>query len=241
MADSNFLTSSDVVWIVAPHADDEILGAGGLLLQAHEVGAAIFVLYVTVSGYGVVRGGANADLESRMKEVEAVTGMLGVDEYDILFKGEERHLKLDTVPVATLIDWLERGSTFGATQVKPTVALLPSRKHNHQDHRAVHEAGISVFRSNPTNEKQRLAVLAYEVPGTGQLGLEGFDPNVYLELNADDLRQKCLLYEKYASQVSQKPGLRSLHAIEILAQYRGFEAGCDFAEAFELLRLRVRR
>ncbi len=241
MANVPFLTRDDVIWIVAPHADDEILGAGGLLVQAHQAGAEIYVLYVTVAGFETVRGGMSVGFKARLQEVEAVTGSLSVAGYDILYEKGENHLELDTLPTVTLVDWLERGSKFGLARVKPTVVLLPSFKHNHQDHRAVYEAGLAVLRSNPVCERHRQCVLAYEIPGTGQLGLPGFDPTVYLELTADDLEKKCDLFARYVSQVLEEPGLRSPYAIKTLAQYRGLEGGYSRAEAFELLRLKVRR
>lgn len=235
-----FITENDVIWIVAPHADDEILAAGGLLSIASQAGARIFILYVTVSGFEVIRGGCNSVLDSRMQEVRAVTDTLSIVGYDILFKGAEKHLKLDTVPLATLIGWMETQSTCSLCDVKPTIILLPSVKHNHQDHRAVYEAGMSVTRSNPDIERDKLCVMAYEIPGTGQLGGAGFEATVYLELNEDMIQAKCRLFEQYASQVAKKPGLRSIHAIRTLAQYRGLECGCEYAEAYELLKLKFK-
>jgi N-acetylglucosamine malate deacetylase 1 len=235
-----FLTGEDVVWVVAPHADDEILGAGGLLLQAKRAGAQIHILYVTVSGFKTVRGGADTDSKTRRQEVRSVTNSLEVAAYDILYQGEEQHLKLDTLPLADLVEWLERTSACALAQVRPTVALLPSPKHNHQDHRAVYRAGLAALRSNPANERHRQCALAYEIPGSGQLGLPGFDPNVYLELTASEVEEKCGLFSHYVSQVSSGPSLRSPYAIKTLAQYRGLECGYTGAEAFELLRLKVR-
>jgi len=237
---SPFLNSDDIVWIVAPHADDEILGAGGLLLQAQEIGAQIYVLFVTVSGFKTVRGGATVDFETRHQEVLSITKSLSVSGYDILYQGEEKHLKLDTLPTATLVEWLESKSQFGLAHIKPTLVLLPSPKHNHQDHRAVYQAGLSVLRTNPNNEKHRQCTLAYEIPGTGQLGLSGFDPTFYLELSKENVEKKCELFSLYASQVSEEPSLRSLHAIKTLAQYRGMECGYHYAESYELLRYKNR-
>src|SRR3989344_130052 len=234
------IQKEDIVWVVAPHADDEILGCGGLLSMSQAVGARTYVLYLTVSGFTPMNGGSSSNLDSRMKEVEAVAKSLNITGYDILFKGEEKHLRLDTVPLADLVNWLERTSAFPSSQIKPTMILLPSPKHNHQDHKAAYEAGLSLVRTNPSFEGDKLCVMAYEVPGTGQTGLPAFQPNVYFELSQDTLERKCSLFSLYESQMSEKPKLRSLHAIRTVAQFRGLDAGYEFAEAYELLRAKFR-
>ncbi len=208
--------------------------------MSQAIGAKTYVLYLTVSGFTPMNGGLSSNLDSRMKEVEAVTKALNVTGYDILFKGEEKHLRLDTTPLADLVDWLERTSAFSSSQIKPTWILLPSPKHNHQDHRVAYEAGLSLVRTNPLLERDRIQVMSYEVPGTGQTGLPAFQPNVYFELSQDALERKCSLFSLYGSQVSEKPKLRSLHAIRTVAQFRGLEAGYEFAEAYELLRAKFR-
>ena len=42
--------------VVAPHADDEVLGAGGLVALAQIRGWRVHVLYATVAGYRVSPG-----------------------------------------------------------------------------------------------------------------------------------------------------------------------------------------
>src|SRR5258708_3572481 len=41
------ITADDRIVVVAPHPDDEVLGAGGLIQQAHAVGAEVHVIYLT--------------------------------------------------------------------------------------------------------------------------------------------------------------------------------------------------
>ena len=37
--------------VVAPHADDEVLGAGGLILRARREGWEVTVLFMTIAGF----------------------------------------------------------------------------------------------------------------------------------------------------------------------------------------------
>src|SRR5882757_725225 len=41
------ITADDRIVVVAPHPDDEVLGAGGLIQQARAVGAEVHVIYLT--------------------------------------------------------------------------------------------------------------------------------------------------------------------------------------------------
>src|SRR6266853_6003186 len=41
------ITANDRIVVVAPHPDDEVLGAGGLIQQACAVGAEVHVIYLT--------------------------------------------------------------------------------------------------------------------------------------------------------------------------------------------------
>lgn len=235
-----FITPEDRILLIAPHADDEVLGAGGLLSVAKEIGAKVYVLYVTLSGYTPTRGGSASDVDSRGKELESAVNALGLDGYDVLYKGEKYHLKLDSIPILEIVRWLELESNVSVSKVKPTILLIPSGKHNHQDHRVVYDAGLSIVRTNHSYEDGKYCCMTYEIPGVGQAGLPTFDPSFYLEMDESMIDRKCKLFSLYSSQVAVKPHLRSLHSIKSLAQYRGIEAGYEYAEAFELLRMKYR-
>jgi LmbE family N-acetylglucosaminyl deacetylase len=235
------LKKEDVVLILAPHADDEVLGAGGFIQLAKTAGAKVYVLFFSVYGLKLVNGGYLTDVKSRKDEIKAVMSKLNIDGYDIMFDTEKEHLRLDTIAIKDMVDWAEAKSACSLSKVKPTFILVPSCKHNNQDHRRVYEVGLSLTRTNPSQDYGRLCVLSYEIPGTGLCGLDSFSPNVYYELSKELLESKCSAFALYKSQVAPKPRLRSIHAINVLAMHRGLEAGYEYAEGFELLRLRFSR
>jgi LmbE family N-acetylglucosaminyl deacetylase len=230
------LSASDRICVIAPHADDEILGAGGLLIAAQRAGIPSYVQFATVSGFSVLRGGTDSTLEQRTREVESVMNALAVTGYDVCFRGPEHHLRLDAVPQHTLLTWMESVSPCSLRRVRPTVVAIPSEKHNHQDHRALHDACIAMVRTDSATVDGSLAVLAYEIPGTGQTGLAAFKPTLYIRMDPIHVERKCELFTLYASQVSSGCQMRTAEAIRALARYRGMEAGYEFAEAYELLR-----
>lgn len=226
------------LWIVAPHADDEILGCGGLIGRAKDAGAKVYLLLVTLSGFKPIHAGKVSRHAQRANEFRHVAETIGFEGHDVLFKGGKYHLALDTVPVKDMIHWLESESPLAFNRICPNIVLIPSGNHHHQDHRAVNEAAISVLRTDTKHNSHDQLILEYEIPGTGQTGSHAFNPNLYMEMSPDQLENKCKWFSAYGTQVAEKPHLRSLHAIRTLAAYRGIEAGYDYAEAFEIIRFK---
>ncbi|MGH6636296.1 MAG: PIG-L deacetylase family protein [Gammaproteobacteria bacterium] len=65
--------------VVAPHADDEVLGAGGLLAKLAKHGVAVRVVYLAVDGfrhYGLDR---STTLSERKAEILEVASLLNFD------------------------------------------------------------------------------------------------------------------------------------------------------------------
>ena len=93
------LTSKDRILILAPHEDDETLGAGGLIQKAVSVGAAVRVVYLTYGDHNELafvlyrkRPWVTAKINQQMGEVrrrEAVEAMatLGVPSKNLVFLG----------------------------------------------------------------------------------------------------------------------------------------------------------
>src|SRR5262245_20911496 len=231
-----FLSPRDRLWVLAAHADDEVLGCGGLLAQAKSVGASIHVLYATCSGYRAGRVGRDSTTAERESELLQLQQAVGTTGHDVFRRGSDVHLRLDTVPSADLIDWLERSSPCALQQVNPTVLLIPSARDAHQDHRALGLAARSALRTTNMPARDRVVVLNYEVPGGGIVEPPVFTPNFYVELSEAQLEQKITFFRCYASQLASPPSGRNLEAIGALAAFRGLEVGVPRAEAYELVR-----
>src|SRR5258706_77473 len=93
------VTGDTRLLVIAPHPDDEILGAGGLMRRVHEAGGAVRVVYLTDGdGYrdGVKleehgRRPSSGDYKNygrrRQHEARNALKMLGLDEQDATFLG----------------------------------------------------------------------------------------------------------------------------------------------------------
>src|SRR5918997_4788232 len=112
--------SLERVLVVAPHADDEVLGCGGLLAKLAERDCDVHVLYMAVDGshhYGLEH---QTTYEERVQEIAAVTKLLGCG-YDIAYGNRDMMEKLDTLPKRELVD-LFQGTL---NEHRPDLLLLP--------------------------------------------------------------------------------------------------------------------
>lgn len=223
--------------VVAPHADDEVLGAGGLMATAAAHGWKVHVLYATISGYRSLQRSDRSETSSREAEVEAALAVLGAVRHAALFIGEEKHLRLDTAPQADVIGFLERG----LVQIRPSIAIVPSRHHVHQDHRAVADACMAALR--PVTPGGALPfvpiVLAYgHAASSWKAGGASFQPDVFVDIGAS-LDRKLEALACYTSQTCEAPHPRSAESVRASCAHWGTHAGVLYAEPFECLRLVV--
>lgn len=219
--------------VFAPHADDEILGAAGFIANARKDGWDVHVYFATVSGFSSAFRGDHSQDESRMSEVERAMKVLDVANYEVLFKGEEKHLKLDTVPQTEIVSWVEK-----ATQkVKPTISVIPCQGHYHQDHRALNDACVAAYRPAPPGLKHFVPiVIAYGHSAAGWGGeVFNFRPNFFADITSViDLKLESLAC--YESQLCEYPHPRSLEGVRHNAASWGAYSGSTYAEPYECLR-----
>jgi LmbE family N-acetylglucosaminyl deacetylase len=211
--------------VIAPHADDEVIGA------AASLGPDTLVFYVGVDDFHVVSKHdrylevlASAEIgkylvrlpyiavEGRPSWVSFHHGDYKVNYYYDKFK--------------QLISEFE--SLF--EEERPREVLLPWPSYN-QDHQTAYHAALVALRPHDTNHFVK-NVLLYEEPDCWwpNNSLEQFRPSLYREL---DLEHKLNMYRAMPSQIR---GHRSTDHLAALAKIRGAEANLDFAEAYQILR-----
>jgi LmbE family N-acetylglucosaminyl deacetylase len=216
--------------IVAPHGDDEVLGAGGLIAKLAAAGAKVHVLFLAVDAsehYGL---SVPTLLQERLDEITAVSQLMKFT-YQIAYSGQNLIERLDTVAQRDLVDLLD--SLFN--KFRPDLVLLPEGVDYDQDHRAAFTAGLAATRPMPASLGKHLVrrVLTYEMPKLVWAG--AFQPRIYWDISAQvDLKLEAI--RLYHTQLREPPHIRSLENIRALARLRGSEIGVNFAEAFGVLR-----
>jgi N-acetylglucosamine malate deacetylase 1 len=221
------------VLVLAPHADDEVLGAGGLIAAARDSGWEVRVLYATVAGVRSAHRGDDPGDPARHDEVRRALAALDVSSHGVLFTGRDHHLRLDAVPLAELVAWVEGE----ADAFRPGLVALPCRGHYHQDHRALADAGVAALRPAPGGRKHLApVVLAYGHSAAGWGGAAyAFAPSVFLDVTRV-IDRKLQALACYASQLIPPPHPRSLEGVRSNAAAWGAYAGCAYAEPYECLR-----
>ena len=85
-------------------------------------------------------------------------------------------------------------------------------------------------------------LLYMEVPSSTEWSFDSsanrFSPNYYVEIGKEGVDVKIKALSAYKGVMRPYPHPRSQEALEGLAAYRGVQAGCNYAEAFESVFIR---
>jgi LmbE family N-acetylglucosaminyl deacetylase len=212
------------VMVLAPHPDDEVLGAGGLLSRLAREKSDALVIYGSMPN------------DTRM--MEAKTGLSVLDDFseriDYEYLYSETDGDLDQFPMKTLITDIE---TY-IQRFMPDLVIMPEPGGFHQDHRAISQAAIAALRPNGGTFNFRPPIVAvYEEPSDyWTLETEQHHPILYVTLTDEDIERKCQAMRSHISQDRPHPSERSVEAIRALAVLRGAQAGVHLAEAYEVRR-----
>lgn len=216
--------------VIAPHPDDEVLGAGGTLLRRKAEGAKVAWLIITA--ISVKTGWSAESVRRRAGEIQEITELLG---FSTVFTLDFPTTQLDRIPMSELVAAIsEVFKTF-----EPQEVFVPHSLDVHTDHRVVFDAVASCTKWFRQPSVKR--VLAYETLSESDFGMgvgHAFRPNVFVDISPF-LEQKIRAMDVYESELGVFPFPRSPDALRALASVRGAAAGYVAAEAFELLRERT--
>lgn len=217
--------------IIAPHADDEVLGCGATIGRLAEQGNNVYVLIATNASVGAPEL-FSPDL-IRLIRTEALTAheLLGVRETIFL---EFPAPALDQYPRYKMAN--EIASVIRKYSID--TVYIPHRGDCHLDHRIIHECAMVACR--PIANSTVKAVYAYETLSETEWGepmsSEAFVPTKYVSFSEDEFNIKLKAMSCFKTQLYDFPASRSLEAIEALAKYRGATVSKMRAESFEVLR-----
>jgi LmbE family N-acetylglucosaminyl deacetylase len=229
----------ETLLVIAPHADDEILGCCGLINKVKENGGKVFVHVLSIGGFNKI-GFGKIEKESWKAEFLKVIKFLKIDGYDISYFEDKNFLKLDTIPQAELINKIELKSKVSLSKIKPTIVAIPTVYSYHQDHIATYKASIAALRVRPQiSDFVAKTVISYESSEYSHWSpyseTGSFSPNLFFNMSKKEIDKKITALSLYKSQL--RKGHRDKNSIIKLSQIRGLEIGVDFAEAYHLHRL----
>jgi LmbE family N-acetylglucosaminyl deacetylase len=216
------------ILVVAPHPDDETLGAGGAIAKFVQQGHEVAVLVVSGHLPPLYR---REDYETTVQEAGRAFGVLGVK--------RSWFLEIPATMVAQQAVHVVNGKISEVVgDVQPHIVLCPF-PDRHVDHRAVFESVMVATR--PVKAGRSIELLAaYETLSETHWNAPhieaNFVPNWVVDIT-EQMHGKLEALACYASQIPPSPGARSIDAVNALARFRGTQAGFGFGEAFQIIRM----
>lgn len=219
------------ILVIAPHADDEILGCGALMAKLTKEGKNVFVLVCTNAHVGAPELFNQEAIDIVRNEARQAHSFIGVEKTYFL---ELPAPALDVYPVYKVSN--EVGKVIA--DCDPDTVFIPHRGDSHKDHGRIHDAAMVACRPRGNYKVKR--VYAYETLSETEWGepihSECFVPTKFFSFTKDEFAFKLEAMAFFKSQLAPFPASRSLEAIDALGKYRGVCISRMRAEAFEVLR-----
>ena len=204
------------IMVIAPHADDEVLGCGGYLLHQVKESARVVVVLGTIGGIN-----ERQNFEMRYAEAKQVNEKLGAELF-YLFK--DKDAMLDTVPSLEITSMLDKY----IEQYRPDEIFINYRSR-HQDHIKMYDCAMASMRLKEGYMPKLIALYEYPFVSDGLNIVRG--GKIYHDIS-DNIDKKVELFNLYASQVKDPPSPLNESGIKSLASLRGLECGMKYAEMF---------
>lgn len=215
------------ILVIAPHPDDEVLGAGGTIAKRAAEGHDVFVCIVTKGCEPLFH---EPMIEQGRNECRTADKFLGVKETIFL---NFPAAMLEEVPRYKLND----GILSVVQRIKPDEVYIPHRGDMQIDHKMVVDAAMVALRPKYEHKVKRiyayetLSETGWDAPNT----INEFIPTVYEDISST-IDKKLEAMSMFKTQLAEFPNARSIDAIEALAKYRGSTVTVNAAEAFVLIR-----
>lgn len=220
------VASPNKILIIAPHADDEAFGCGGMMAKMAAQGAAVELLVFAVGGVHHRHLEAEATLSARMDELDAASKILGVRKYSVLYLGKD--MRLDTIPQLDMVGKLDKVLDRGQYDS----VFYPYPSHNH-DHAAVHSACVAALRPGARYPGPSLIAMCDYIYSAWSLALSS-GGRMYVDIT-ETIEAKCKAIQAYASQLRPFPNPMCVETIMLVARTRGMESSYQYAELFHIV------
>ncbi len=192
--------------VISPHADDEVIGCGGILDESFHV------YFCGIDDFHVV------SKDDRLKEIENVSAFFkyswSVNESSTVNDYQEK-------PFIKIFEDL-------INDKQPDRVFIPYPSYN-QDHRTIFNTVLVALRPHDKNHLVK-KVLIYEEMDMFQWNMQPYTVNYFVPI---DIERKLKAYSLHSSQVR---GHRSPDVLRALAVVRGSQIGVDYAEGYIVLR-----
>ena len=222
--------------LVVAHPDDELLGLGASMHRLiHEFKV---TAHVVILGEGITSRSDKRDtkkweheLKTHRKNIQQAQKAIGYHSVSVHDFPDNR---FDTVALLDIIKIIEKEKKA----FKPDVIFTHHGGDVNIDHQRTFEAVVTACR--PMADEKVKTIITFETPsGTewrAPTDPRHFLPNLFIAVTKKDVDAKIKGMESYEFEKRLYPHPRSPEALKIQAQRWGVSVGCEFAEAFCLVR-----
>jgi len=220
------------IMVFAAHPDDEILGVGATLAKYRENGA---VVKTIILGEGITSRDIIRVEKLREEEISSLKGNiteanleLGISDIYCYDLPDNRFDQVDLLDIVKIIE--KEIESF-----KPDTIFTHWENDLNIDHQLTFKAVMTATR--PMCNYHVKDILVFETVSASEWNFgRQFNPNCYICID-DQIEKKIKALQHYTSEMRDFPHPRSIEGIKILAQKRGMESGCSYAEAFQIIRM----
>jgi N-acetylglucosamine malate deacetylase 1 len=226
------LDPGEAVLVACAHPDDETLGAGGTIHRLASSGISVHVLAVCC--YPGAGAGKPSDTRIRAKEFEAACDALGAAGRAIAWTGSDRARSPGSY-LRDLVTLIDSGPGISLAATRPAALFIPAGSSFHQDHQAVHQAGIAAARPGGRAWPAPRIVLGFTGPEDSWSARPDPQPVTVDTTGSWTAKEQALL--AYGSQLRDDTHPRSIRQIRAIDTAAGAAAGFGMAERFTAYRI----
>ena len=221
--------------IVVAHPDDEVLGAGASIYKWTRKGDGVDVCIMCTEAKARAFRPDDKELD---EDLNASADYLGIGRK---YEGSFPNIEMNTVPHLQLVQFIEKA----ILDAQPDIVITHHPADTNNDHLQTSLACQEAIRiSQRRPDVKPIQEFWYmEVPSCTEWALNTamnrFQPNTWVEVGKEGVDAKIEALSMYRGVMRPYPHPRSTEAIEGFAAYRGCQAGCFYAEAFEVVLRRL--
>lgn len=201
------------ILLVSAHPDDALFGAGGTIarLKRENPSCSIWSIYFAPC----LEDPHNRDV---VKEYLKSSKVFQIEKNILKNMARDGYIENHRQEVRDILWKIKE-------EFKPEIVLCPSPHDFHQDHNAIAECCLTIFRGTST-------ILGYEVPRSTT---QYFNPIFYVIVTDEDVAIKIKAMKQYKSQRQCRAELFNSEAIKSFLSMHGIQARTTWAEVFEVL------
>lgn len=227
------MKNHQVISVIAAHPDDEILGCGGTAARLANEGHSV---YFSIFGEGITSRYKNREdaeqtlLTNLNQNAQKAAEIIGVK--DVFFYPFPDN-RFDTIPLLDIIKEVEELNH----KLKPDIIFTHHPGDLNIDHVNLHRAVMTSIR--PVHGYTIKEIYTFEIASSSDWAMNQFGnpflPNTFFDISST-LDTKINAMEAYHSERRVTPHPRAPESLRAIAQSWGRYAGCQFSEAFQLVR-----